>query len=173
MVPVSSAFCIDRYEASRPDATAVSAGVSETAATSRAGVLPWQVRDNALAQAACGAAGKRLCFPEEWRLACGGQAGLAYSYGNTYDPTACNGIDAFGRTAFHLTPTGSFPRCVSPEGAYDLNGNLWEHVNGGTDSTVRGGAYNCSDSAAYHRCDYIPGSWSPLARGFRCCRGLG
>jgi hypothetical protein len=171
MVLVANAFCIDRYEASRADATAQSPGTSEVA-TSRAGVLPWEVRDNATAQAACAAAGKRLCFPEEWRLACSGAGGRVYAYGNTYDPTACNGIDAFGRNAFHLTPTGSFPRCVSPEGAYDLNGNLWEHVNGGSDFTVRGGAFNCSDSATLHRCDYIPGSWAPLARGFRCCRGL-
>ena len=92
-----------------------------------------------------------------------------YSYGDTYDPTACNGIDAFGRPNFHLAPTGAFPRCTNEWGLFDINGNLWEQIAGGTDMTVRGGAYNCSDSASLHRCRYPSGSFTPSARGFRCC----
>jgi hypothetical protein len=169
MVAVAEAFCIDRFEASRPDATVTSAGSDGSYALSVAGVLPWQVAGNAVAEDACRASGKRLCSPEKWQLACAGSQRTAYSYGNTYDPTACNGIDTFGRSQFHLMPTGAFSACVSEWGAFDLNGNLWEHVSGGSDQTVRGGAYNCSDSAALHRCDYVPGSWTPSARGFRCC----
>jgi len=42
-----------------------------------------------------------------------------------------------------------------------------------TDSTdglehFRGGAYNCGNSMALHRCDH-DGTWGPSARGFRCC----
>lgn len=133
------------------------------------GVIPWQVDSNATARAACAAAGKRLCKPEEWRLACKGPDGHVYAYGDTYEAKTCNGIDAFGRDAFHLAATGSFPRCTNAWAIFDLNGNLWEHVAGGSDTTVRGGAYNCSDSAALHQCDYVPGSWIPSARGFRCC----
>jgi formylglycine-generating enzyme required for sulfatase activity len=131
--------------------------------------MPWQVADNATAEAACGATGKRLCTPEEWQTACKGPDGTAYSYGSTYKASACNGIDAFGRQNFHLVPTGSFPDCTNEWGVFDMNGNLWEHVAGGSDMRVRGGAHNCSDSAALHRCDYVPGNWSPSARGFRCC----
>ena len=57
MVKVGDSFCIDTYEASRPDATADSAGTDESLATSRVGVLPWQVADNQTARAACLAAG--------------------------------------------------------------------------------------------------------------------
>jgi len=42
-------------------------------------------------------------------------------------------------------------------------------VAGGSDMTVRGGAFNCNDSAALHKCAYVPGNWTPSARGFRCC----
>ncbi|OGR04083.1 MAG: hypothetical protein A2284_04615 [Deltaproteobacteria bacterium RIFOXYA12_FULL_61_11] len=169
MAVVAGIFCMDRYEASRPDASATSSGTSETLAHSVAGVLPWEVADNATATEACAAAGKRLCTPREWRLACSGPDATIYPYGDRYAPKACNGIDAYGRDSVHLAPTGSFPGCSNGWEVYDLSGNLWEHVAGGDERTVRGGAYNCSDSAALHRCEYIPGDWNPAARGFRCC----
>ena len=73
---------------------------------------------------------------------------------------------------FHVDPTGSRPTCHSTwttDRVHDINGNVWEL----TDSTdglehFRGGAYNCSNSELFHRCDYIPG-WKPAALGFRCC----
>jgi formylglycine-generating enzyme required for sulfatase activity len=169
MASVADSFCIDRYEASRPDATATSAGTDESAAHSEAGVIPWQVESNAAAEAACEASGKRLCASDEWKTACRGPDNTEYAYGNEYVADTCNGIDAFGRSDFHLTPTGFFPDCTNEWGVFDINGNLWEHVAGGSDVSVRGGAYNCSDSVSLHRCDYIPGNWSPSARGFRCC----
>ena len=173
MVNVADVFCIDRYEASRPDATGSSAGFDGSEARSAPGVMPWQVLDNATAEAACQAVGKRLCTPEEWLLACEGPDGTVYAYGDDYEPTTCNGIDAFGPWPeywlFHLTPTGAFPDCTNEWGVYDMNGNLWEHTANGDDTTIRGGAFNCSDSAYLHQCGYIPGNWVPSARGFRCC----
>ena len=169
MVAVAESFCVDIFEASRPDATATSAGKDGSRALSVAGVMPWPVADNATAEQACAASGKRLCTPDEWRIACKGPDGTVYAYGNAYDPAICNGIDTFDRQSFHLTPTGSFPGCTNEWGVFDLNGNLWEHVAGGSDMTVRGGAFNCNDSAALHKCDYIPGNWTPSALGFRCC----
>lgn len=169
MVSVADAFCVDRYEASRRDATEAGVGLDESIAVSKQGVLPWQVRDNATAQAACEAAGKALCTPQQWRLSCQGQAGTAYGYGDSYDPSVCNGIDLFGIEHLHLLPTGSLLGCKSDWGVYDINGNLWEHVAAGSDRTVRGGAFNCLDSRSLHRCDYVPGDWAPSARGFRCC----
>lgn len=173
MVAIANAFCIDRYEASRSDATRTSAGTDESSAVSAPGVLPWQVANNAAAESACVASQKRLCSPAEWQRACAGPDRTLYAYGQSYDPTVCNGIDTHERDSFHLMPTGSLPDCKNAWGAFDLNGNLWEHVAGGSDRTVRGGAYNCSDSATLHRCDYVPGSWAPSARGFRCCRDRG
>jgi len=198
MVPVEDSFCIDAYEASRPDATEVSAGTDNSMATSRPDVIPWQVPadSNGLAEAACEAAGKRLCTETEWRTACRGPADTEYAYGDVYEPATCNGIDTFcdcdegpcaghdpcpyagcfhdcsADTAFRLFPTGSarFAGCTNAYGVFDMNGNVWEHVLDGDDTRIRGGAFNCSDSRDYQRCDYVPTSWKPSAKGFRCCQ---
>lgn len=172
MVMVAGAYCVDRYEASRPDATEDDEGSDGSMALSLSGVIPWRVLDNPTAQAACEAAGKRLCSPAEWELACQGPDGTVYGYGDDYEPATCNGIDAFGGGVFHLDVTGAFPGCTNEWGVFDMNGNLWEHVLGGSDKTIRGGAYNCGDSKALHRCEYVPATWTPSARGFRCCREL-
>lgn len=189
-VEVCGTFCMDRWEASRSDATADHAGLDDTMATSRPSVLPWfssdpvQGMNQDIAEAACNAAGKRLCTTAEWKLSCQGGEGLVYAYGDAYDPLACNGIDAFctcdgeGPYAhcyddcgadFRVMPTGSFPACVSPWGAWDVSGNVWEIVatQDGLDH-YRGGAYNCRDSVQNQRCDY-DAAWDPSAKGFRCC----
>ena len=186
MVPVCGAFCVDAWEASRPDATADLPGTDESAATSRPGVLPWfdddaAVMNQAVAGAACAAAGKRLCSVHEWRLVCQGTALTTYGYGDDYDAAVCNGIDTWCDCGpyphcyddcgapFHVMPTGSFPSCTSGLGAWDLNGNVWEIVASGDGlDHYRGGAYNCADSELLHRCDY-DATWDPSAKGFRCC----
>lgn len=97
MVAVGASFCIDQYEASRPDATATYAGHDSSRATSRVGVLPWMPVEYAAGRDACAAAGKRLCTPAEFEGACSGPTDTAYTYGNVYEPTTCNGIDTFCR----------------------------------------------------------------------------
>lgn len=192
MVSIDDRFCMDIYEASRPDATADSGGSDDSRATSRPGVRPWFPVTLEQARSACQAAGKRLCRLEEWLPACQGPDRTVYVYGNEYDPAICNSIDTFCNcgpggacsaedpcpfphcretcgASFHVMPTGSFPDCVNSWGAYDITGNVWEL----TDSDdglehFRGGAYNCGDSEALHRCDH-DGTWGPSAKGFRCC----
>jgi hypothetical protein len=83
-------FCIDRYEASRADATANSQGSDDSIAMSTANVLPWYVRpmnDAALKEFknACEAAGKYLCTAEEWEYSCSGPKNNAYVF--EADPT--------------------------------------------------------------------------------------
>lgn len=172
MVNIAGAFCIDRFEASRVDATSSSPGEKEGHAVSRSGVLPWRLSgpdSNQVARNACLAAGKELCTPQQWQAACQGKAQTVYGYGDHYQPEICNGIETFGVDKLHLVPTGSMPQCKSDWGVFDMNGNLWEHVLGGSNMTVRGGAFNCIDSKSNHRCDYVPGNWEPSAQGFRCC----
>jgi Sulfatase-modifying factor enzyme 1 len=192
MVPIERQFCIDIYEASRPDSTKTEYGFDNSMAVSKPKGMPWTVSSNAEADEACQNAGKTLCTEDQWFKACSGPDGMDYSYGNTYEPATCNGIDTYcdceegshcqnidpcpfprchsecGGT-FTLMPTGSFPGCNNGYGVFDMNGNLWEHVLGGDETRIRGGAYNCLDSQRLHRCDYIPGTWEPSARGFRCC----
>ncbi len=169
MVLIDRRFCIDRFEASRPDATESSAGNDNSRALSVKGVIPWQAPTNAVAEAACAASEKRLCSPAEWEYACRGPDKTAYGYGDSYNPLTCNGIETFGRENFRLLPTGFLDECMNEWRVFDMNGNLWERVAGGDDMTVRGGAFNCIDSATLHRCDYVPGNWIPSALGFRCC----
>lgn len=157
MVAVGYDFCIDIYEASRRDASASSAGVDNSLATSRPGVLPWMVNpvtyDDFLSfQTACQAAGKHLCTKAEWFLACSGpEPGTRYVFGDTFDRETCNCVDSFcddycrdngiapadcdtdtncgyDYNCFHVVPSGSFPDCGNDYGTFDINGNVWEIV---------------------------------------------
>jgi hypothetical protein len=97
---VNAPFCLDRYEASRNDATAVSMGSDTSIARSVAGVIPWSVNPMGEAhlatfEAACQAAGKHLCTEQEWYLSCTGTAQTIYSWGNTFDREICNCVDTF------------------------------------------------------------------------------
>ncbi len=170
MSPISDAYCIDMYEASRPDADETTAGYQETRAVSQKGVMPWLIGDNnEKAEKACAAAGKRLCSPAEWEYACHGVNNTVYGYGDKYNPVICNGLDTYPYPGFHLMPTGSFSDCHNGWNVFDMSGNVWEHTAGGSGMTVRGGAYNCSDSENNHKCSYVPMTWTPAALGFRCC----
>ncbi len=190
MVSICGAFCIDQYEASRPDATDASGGTDDSRATSRPDVIPWYSTDLTPDQAApaCAAAGKRLCSPEEWEAACAGAGERKYCYGDSYEPGTCNSIDKHCDPACgvyhdcyrdcahdeHIMPTGSLPSCVSDFGPFDLSGNVWEAVqsNDGVDH-FRGGAYDCGDPKLAHSCSYdgIAAGTFPNTRGFRCCAG--
>jgi sulfatase modifying factor 1 len=193
MASIGGEFCMDRYEASRPDATSSDVGSNESHATTRLGVLPWKVSEQSQASAACEAAGKRLCTEEEWTTACMGPAETTYAYGDSYEAETCNGIDSncdcdsaaadcacdeHGGPyrgcysdcggSIGMEATGSRDGCTNPFGVWDINGNVWEYVDSSAEYPVRGGAYNCGDSSTFHRCDFVP-TWNPSARGFRCC----
>jgi hypothetical protein len=121
-------FYIYRYEASRPDATATSAGAQEFRPCSRAGVLPWANMSFADAQAACQAVGKRLCTAIEWEAACAGPDGWLYPYGSAYAADACNGVDYDGIPGGGdddaRLPAGSVSTCVSADGLFDMSGKF-------------------------------------------------
>ncbi len=100
MVPVGSSWCIDRYEASRPDASADDPGSDGSRAVSCAGVLPWAANPMTAAafadfQGACEAAGKTLCGKDQWQYACAGEEDRAFVYGDVYDREVCNGVDTW------------------------------------------------------------------------------
>jgi hypothetical protein len=183
-------FWIYRYEASRPGATAASGGTATHRACSQADVLPWTLVSYADAAAACAAAGKRLCTAAEYSLACGGSANLAYPYGPTYDPAACNGVNRApdggvpdGGVDPALLPTGALPACVSPVGAYDMSGNAKEWTadrannpdggvpDGGAIYVVRGGAYDTPEPGLTCAFDWAREVGNVLlpTLGFRCC----
>lgn len=199
---VERAFCIDRYEASRADATAQSPGDASDVAVSQPGVMPWYTTPMgpevvAVYQGACRAAGKRLCQLAEWVSVCTGPARTEYVFGDLFDAQTCNCVDTwcdaycaehpeltdcptesgcgYATSSFRIAPTGAFVDCVSPHGAFDVCGNLWEVVL--AEDTllgyeVRGGAFNCAGAAERLKCSFNA-TWSGLYAGFRCCRDPG
>ncbi|MEM9876391.1 MAG: SUMF1/EgtB/PvdO family nonheme iron enzyme [Myxococcota bacterium] len=95
----------------------------------------------------CKKLGKRLCRQEEWMLACEGDPDggppQRYAYGDTLDLEVCNTNKraamhndppcdartvqtAWETCGTHTEPSGSFPRCRSRFGVYDLHGNVAE-----------------------------------------------
>lgn len=202
---VLNAFCADRWEASRSDATDLSEGSDSSVATSRPGVLPWReypmsTAKFALFQAACDAAGKRLCTEQEWYFTCAGTSDNRYVFGDTFDRETCNCVDTFcddfcvqngiapencitdpncGYTYYCFNPslTGAFAGCVNEFGMFDVNGNLWEIVTSidsaeGWPFEVRGGAFNCGNAADRLDCTFSA-DWLTLWVGFRCCADPG
>ncbi|MBN2208079.1 MAG: VCBS repeat-containing protein [Candidatus Coatesbacteria bacterium] len=168
-------FCIDLFEASRPDATAFDFGAEPGAAMSVQGVLPWQPSFAPQAHLACLMAGKRLCTEDEWRVACEGSFGsnrLVYPYGNEWRRYTCSDFYSWMDS---ITTTGKFSRCVSRVGVHDMVGNAWELVTDsqGLPISVLGGS--TYGDPAYPDCrttrDLEPEPWGrALAYGFRCCK---
>lgn len=180
-----TAYWIDTYEASRPDATAASSGLGTSRACSDPGVMPWRNVSYDAAVAACTAAGKVLCTGVQWQTACEGTMNTTYPYGNTFGPSTCNtesndGI-AGGTDDDILLVTGAKTACLGGAGRpLDMSGNLKEWTNDITGTTtggdpiavLRGGAYDTPAVGA--TCDFrLTRSGSDVlevTNGFRCCR---
>lgn len=167
--------CIDRYEA-------VVEGAGRRAVAEPAqGRLPTTAISWFDARLACQNAGHRLCTAREWALACAGtleaEGARAYPYGAEHEPERCNfGADGTDLTQRRLAPGGSFEGCVTPEGVFDLSGNLGEWLAdegpGGNLRELRGGSYATYPEAA--RCVPHPLAHQPPdvefdGMGFRCC----
>ena len=188
MVPIpdsaSPSFYVDRFEASRHDASASSAGVRETIACSTGAVLPWTAIAWEKARAVCEARGSayRLCSALELAEACSAGGVNSYPYGSLYEPETCNAWDYDDDTNVVL-PTGALDGCVTASGLFDLSGNATEWTS--TDTTGLGGS-----SAIYqlHGGSYLapaegvacsialapraaPATILPTV-GFRCCADL-
>jgi sulfatase modifying factor 1 len=171
-------------------------------AKSAPSVIPQGYLSQIEARSACREAGKRLCSQNEFTRACRGpDKSNFYPYGGQkHERGICNegkfsGVTVmFGRNAqkwtyanFNdprlnhldggLAPTGSFEGCVSPEGAYDMVGNLHEWVEASPDRhhhvRFRGGSYGdaelngpgCLYVTSAHEAEY-----HDYTTGFRCCK---
>ncbi len=177
-------YYIDTFEASHPDATAVSVGVSSGRACSNPGVRPWSHVTFGAAQAACVAAGKTLCTATQWQTACEGAADTTYPYGAAFVADACNAepYDGVPGGADDNVPiaTGSLATCVAATGALDLSGNLKEWTDDITGRTaagvdiavLRGGGFDTPAIGA--TCDFRTSRAAvnviEATSGFRCCR---
>ncbi|CAG1008469.1 partial Serine/threonine-protein kinase Pkn1, partial [Anaerolineae bacterium] len=70
----------------------------------------------------------RLPRGDEWERASRGQDGREYPWGEGFDKTAANtwDSDSTGSGLGGTTAVCTFPQGVSPEGAWDMSGNVWE-----------------------------------------------
>jgi sulfatase modifying factor 1 len=202
MVDVAGRFCIDKYEASLVEKDGAAWTPYEPpaeghvyVARSVPGVVPQAYISGAQAEAACRAAGKRLCAPVEWRAACGGRQGFTYPYGPKRVAGRCHDSGAAPMIVFHLqemkrgwgplelndprnnqlagtvAKTGSFPSCVNDYGAYDMVGNLHEWT-ADPHGTFQGGYWldtaQHGDGCAYRTIAHGYG-YHDYSTGFRCC----
>ena len=179
-------FWIGRQEASHPDATTAAVGVSTRRACTNPGVRPWSRVSFADAQAACVAAGKRLCTAGEWREACEGASTRSYPYGNTYADATCNGADRDaipGGMIDNLESlTGALAMCQTEDGAFDMSGNVKEWTNDArgtvgaqTIYVIRGGSYDSPELGLSCGTDLSRATADTLlpTLGFRCCNDTG
>jgi formylglycine-generating enzyme required for sulfatase activity len=187
-------------------------------AKSAPGVSPQGYISRIEAAAACGAAGKRLCRAREWYRACAGTERRRMPYGSEEVRGKCNTgkghvlTHVFGKRVFltkdshynnpkvnqepgFLELTAARGECATPEGAFDMVGNLheWvaddvssalpkeipleygEHRLGPRGSGVFMGGYYSSKNEHGRGCAYATATHAPdyhdYSTGFRCCRG--
>lgn len=132
MVLATESVCIDVYE--WPNKKGVrplvyASGVEDSSSNN-------ELTD---ADTLCASSGKRVCTKHEWQSACGEK----YPYGDKFDPTACNTEKKFRdfdaakianydekelKRLDQSSPSGSYTKCRSPSGAYDMVGNGEEWV---------------------------------------------
>ncbi|MCB9745535.1 MAG: SUMF1/EgtB/PvdO family nonheme iron enzyme [Alphaproteobacteria bacterium] len=185
------AFCIQAYEARLVGEAGnkdQGAGFPDGSTTGRPVSAPGQEPSKAIswyqAYGACAAAGWHLCSSAEWEDACAGPPGTAQREYPTPDGALSLQQCVLGDKGVHLkaplSPTGSRAQCHTPEGVYDLLGNLWEWTDPGQRDAAglplidkRGAAHY---SAEPQPCSYgSVGSHAPSfdgTIGFRCCAAL-
>jgi sulfatase modifying factor 1 len=192
---------LDEHGHERPHSPYAVIGDLRVRAKVARGVVPQAYISQVQAAHACAEAGKRLCKPDEYVRACRGpNKNDLYPYGGMQrKPSACNEgkgsfvAQAFGQDFFKLTydnfndpklnqmphglaPTGSYPKCVSPDGVYDMVGNLHEWVDEPPDvnghGRFRGGWYGDAENNG-PGCFYVTSKHEPTyhdySTGFRCC----
>ena len=175
MVIAREGVCIDRYE--WPNKQGVKPLVYAT------GLEDDRWNEVNEATLLCATVHKRVCNKTEWQHACGDK----YPYGQTFDPTACNTekryrkvdeakVDKYDKKELarldQSSPAGSYEKCRSPSGAYDMVGNAEEWVlcdEGKYGWCLMGRYWGERGSCSFVVTKHHP-RWHFYETGFRCCK---
>ena len=182
MAPVAGGGCIDRFEASAGKGSLGDLNGHGTTLVpiSARGKLPIIRISEPQAERACQNAHKHLCTLKEWGSACYGTTSRPrnpvdyYSYGRGYEERRCNDWHASQQGKLGVVRTGSFPRCVTPRGVYDLSNNAAELTStknpNGTFAAMGGSFMNVILDSNCDEDEYtLPVDKSSRDIGFRCC----
>lgn len=168
----------------------------EPRAESHPSVTPSGYLSGNVAEVACRNAGKRLCSLDEWVLACRGEGGHKYPYGDQYQEGRCNvfreahpgQILHRDMSTGHLDPrlnlvegangpllrkTGATESCKSAwagDALYDMVGNLDEWVNAPVGAFLGGFYARSTREGCDSKVSSHPRSYFDYSLGTRCCR---
>lgn len=163
-------FSIDTYEVTNAQYKEINKGFEIPAGKEKHPVAEISWFD---AEAYCKAVGKRLPTFSEWEKAARGTDGREFPWGNKFDPAKANTLDSEKNGSVAV---GSLSKGVSPYGAMDMAGNLWEWIDAWDAGEKKyrlsmGGSYfdDADKAKVYSFLKSIPDDQHEYV-GFRCAK---